>query len=163
MPLSPVTSLLFDANYVKLQYPVVATSMKHVNNGPISSQCMDNSACRALDLFGLCCPTREGIMLGCCRANMTQDMGDEWKAYIFIDLAVVDRDTAWTQLLHMQDFGVGNSRANSLYWAATRPPPVAGFNASQKPPEVVVKSACSANSACVATGKPNNILQTNFY
>ena len=153
MPLSPVTSLLFDVNFVKMQYPVVGSTLKHTTTGPISSQCMENSACRALDLIGLCCPTREGIMLGCCRANMTQEMGNEWKAYILADLAVVDKDAAWSQLMRMEDFGVGNSRANSLYWAASRPPPVVGYNSSQKAPEVVVKSACSANSACVATGK----------
>ncbi len=153
MPLSPVTSLLFDVNYVKVQYPVLASTLKNPVLGPVSSQCIDNPACRALELFGQCCPTPEGIMLGCCRANETQDMSNEWRSYIYVDLAVIDRDTAWNQLLRMDDFGVGNSRANSLYWTATRLPSVPAYNISQKPPEVVVKAACSANSACAATGK----------
>lgn len=68
---------------------------------------------------------------------------------------MVNREAAWTRLHTMTNFGPGNSRANSLYWAATRPPPVPGFNASYARSAQAVNqfpSACAANSACDAIG-----------
>ena len=77
--------------------------------------------------------------------------------FIFVLLnmcSVVDRDTAWSRLQGMSNFGSGNSKANSLYWAATRSPPVPGFNSSNTE-STVSKSkstSCQANSACDALG-----------
>lgn len=69
-------------------------------------------------------------------------------------LTVVDRDTAWTQLDILPGFGVGNSRSNSLMWAASRSPPLASFNATAaRPAELAqVRPACAANSGCDALG-----------
>jgi hypothetical protein len=68
---------------------------------------------------------------------------------------VVDRDAAWDRLMTIGNFGSGNSKANSLYWAATRPAPLPGFNVSntQSALSTVSTSACSANSACDAIGE----------
>jgi hypothetical protein len=67
--------------------------------------------------------------------------------------AVVNRDVAWSHLSAMSSFGPGNSRANSLYWTATRAASLPGFNAtSTRPAPVQGPAACSANSACDAIG-----------
>jgi hypothetical protein len=68
-------------------------------------------------------------------------------------VAVVNRDVAWSHLSAMSSFGPGNSRANSLYWTATRAASLPGFNAtSTRPAPVQGPAACSANSACDAIG-----------
>ncbi len=33
------------------------------------SQCAQQPACAALGLIGLCCPTLEGVLLGCCSSD----------------------------------------------------------------------------------------------
>lgn len=67
--------------------------------------------------------------------------------------AVVDKDRAWELLWRAKDFGAGNSKANSLLWAASRLPALKGFDASKTiATEVEVQSACAANSACDAIG-----------
>lgn len=77
-------------------------------------------------------------------------------------IVVVDRDTAFDKLVTAPGFGIGNSRANSLFWAATRPPPLPGFNLTKvAPPSRTLKSSCSANSACDASG--NSISLFFFY
>lgn len=69
---------------------------------------------------------------------------------------VLDKEAAWTQILELPSFGSGNSRANSLFWTASRPPPVPGFNSSAlieaNRKEPLVKSSCASNSACDAIG-----------
>ena len=37
------------------------------------ASCLDNYACKDLGLTGLCCPTSEGINLGCCDSNNIPD------------------------------------------------------------------------------------------
>jgi hypothetical protein len=71
---------------------------------------------------------------------------------------VLDRDTAFNKLLTLDGFGIGNSRANSLFWAATRAPPVPGFNATKVVPTTSKnpKVSCTANSACDAQGMLTN-------
>jgi hypothetical protein len=133
--------------------------------------------CQALGLQGTCCPTPDGTRLGCCDTGKTSD---EWKSFIYSDLAgfdffllllknrlsyrllfvlVLDRDTAFNKLLTLDGFGIGNSRANSLFWAATRAPPVPGFNATKVVPTVskTPKVSCAANSACDAQGMLNEL------
>jgi hypothetical protein len=47
------------------------------------------AVCVSLGMQGQCCPTPEGIMLGCCEAQQlgSKLMLDEWKALLFCDLA----------------------------------------------------------------------------
>lgn len=74
---------------------------------------------------------------------------------------VLDKEAAWTQILELPSFGSGNSRANSLFWTASRPPPVPGFNSSAlieaNRKEPLVKSSCASNSACDAIGTTSHI------
>eukprot|EP00388_Colpodella_angusta_P038262 GDKK01043950.1.p3 GENE.GDKK01043950.1~~GDKK01043950.1.p3 ORF type:complete len:135 (-),score=14.54 GDKK01043950.1:231-635(-) len=114
-------------------------------------------------------------MLGCCDSAGTSSTGgsgsgaamiDEWRSLIFADLAVVNRDAAWDRLMTLSNFGAGNSKSNSLYWAATRAAPVPGFNLSSTSSNIgtggsgsgssgsgsKLPSACAANSACDAIG-----------
>lgn len=44
-----------------------------------------------------------------------------WKGFIAMDHAIVAPDAAWTEIQALGSFDDGNSRANALYWAATRP------------------------------------------
>lgn len=74
-------------------------------------------------------------------------------------LIVLDKETAWNLILSLPHFGPGNSRANVLFWAASRPPPQSGFNLStviENNPtstrDFTLKSSCAANSACDALG-----------
>jgi len=50
---------------------------------------------------------------------------DEWKAYIIEDWAIIERDAAWPQAVALANdaFWKGNSRTNTYWWVATRPPP----------------------------------------
>jgi len=51
------------------------------------------------------------------------DLQEEWKTYVYMDLAIIDPATAWdkAQLLNNEGFGRGNSRTNAYWWIATRP------------------------------------------
>ncbi|CAK4079921.1 unnamed protein product [Aphanomyces euteiches] len=48
-------------------------------------------------------------------------MDEIWKGYTYLDHAIIDPQTAWAEVESLKDFDDGNSRANSLYWIATRP------------------------------------------
>ena len=128
-----------------------------------------------MNLTGMCCPNEQGQMLGCCDKSANNALSDEFVSYIYIDLAgwtccacsilylitlfyssVVDRDTAWTKILAQSSFGNGNSKSNSLFWAATRSPPVTRFNASYVARSSLagaIRAECSANTACNVLGE----------
>lgn len=70
---------------------------------------------------------------------------------------MIDRDLAWQKILTLTTFGDGNSRSNSLYWAATRAPKSVtpsqlelARNVSDYAAEVL--PSCGANSACDVLG-----------
>jgi hypothetical protein len=98
------------------------------------------------------------VFLQCC--NYTADalgidlVSDEYKGYIFADQAVVDRDAAWATILAHPSFGGGGSKTNSLYWAASRPPPPLNYTPALKGPDYpsLIPTSCMANSACYAMG-----------
>lgn len=54
------------------------------------------AGCKALNLTGMCCPSPEGLFLGCCDTSSTTAstgggnsavMIDEWKSLLFAELA----------------------------------------------------------------------------
>eukprot|EP01039_Chlorochromonas_danica_P006287 gene6287-6932_t len=163
MPLSPVSALLFDSQYAAIEYPTVAAHMPPFLQ-PGNQLCSSNPQCRPMGLSGNCCPTTEGVYLTCCDSYISTNsnrVSDEWKAYIYALLAVVDRETAWAQLDLLPGFGAGNSRTNSLMWAASRSPPLPGFNYNlytnnssfYRPSELAMpRASCAANSGCDALG-----------
>ena len=67
---------------------------------------------------------------------------------------VVDRDKAWDQVKSVSGFGPGGSKSNSLFWVASRPPPLSGYNGTAKAadPKGAIKAPCASNSACDAMG-----------
>ena len=65
---------------------------------------------------------------------------------------MVDRDSALTQIQLLNGFGIGNSKANALFWTVSRAAPMAGFNTTPKMADISVKAACASNSACDALG-----------
>ena len=73
---------------------------------------------------------------------------------MFMNKAIIDRDNAWNDILKVNSFGTGGSRANALYWAASRPAPPINYTADLKPPQfsAVVKTSCAANSPCNVLG-----------
>lgn len=153
MPLTPASALLFDPAFARLQWPALALRLQQAGHtgDPL---CSANKACAGLE--GLCCPTAEGLLLGCCD-QLAGALQPEWKALILAVHALLDRDTAWSELLahQQQGFGSGNSRSNSLYWAASRPPPlIAAKNISTHIRNLssAILPACSANSGCSALG-----------
>eukprot|EP01037_Dinobryon_pediforme_P043761 gene43761-55019_t len=177
MPLSPVTAALFDLSYVQQQFPVLAARAKATP--ALDPVCSANAQCKAQGLDGACCPTTDGVFLGCCQTG-TSTM-DEWRAYTLADLAskytvrteatlqsgrafdpfvraVLDKNAAWDLALSLPNFGPGNSRANVLFWAASRPPPQTNFDlaavatANATGRNMTLKSACAVNSACDALG-----------
>lgn len=83
MPLSPVTAVLFDMSYVQQQFPVLASRVK--STPVLQPQCSANAQCKAQNLDGDCCPTYDGVMLGCCATGSS--VMDEWRAYTLADLA----------------------------------------------------------------------------
>lgn len=157
MPLTPVTALLFEQSYVSKQWEVLGSRL--INQTPITSKeasCSAHKECAMLGMTGACCPATDGTMLACCEG--TQNIGyisDEWLAYMYIDHAVVDRESAWNQIMGMSSFGNGGSKANSLFWAASRPAPIANISSlSIHEPnfESFVKHSCTANTACDVAG-----------
>jgi len=52
-------------------------------------------------------------------AAATAEVG--WRGFIAMDHAIVAPEAAWTEIQALASFDDGNSRANALYWAATRP------------------------------------------
>lgn len=114
------------------------------------------AACKSLGLQGACCPSPEGVYLLCCDSYTTNlnRLSDEWKAYVYALLAVVDRDSAWTQLDLLPGFGNGNSRTNALLWTASRPASAVFFNNTLRTPDSFgMRSACALNTACDAMGE----------
>lgn len=175
MPLSPVTAALFDLSYVQQQFLVLANRVKSVP--VLVPHCSANQQCKVQGLEGECCPTTDGIMLGCCTVGSS--IMDEWRGFTLADLAsmifvifciillfltfylllVLDKDAAWDRILVLPSFGAGNSRANTLFWAASRPPPQSDFNLSallisnsSAHRDFSMKSSCALNSACDALG-----------
>jgi hypothetical protein len=105
--------------------------------------------CSSLGLTGLCCPATDGTMLGCCGVP---PISDEWLSYIYNIHAVIDRDAAWQEIQTLNNFGIGGSMTNSLFWAASRAAPPVGMNATVHSPNFVVDPTCSSNSACEIQG-----------
>lgn len=159
MPVTPATSLLFDQPFVELQWSVLERRVPP----PVQSaqqKCEANPQCQALSLLGLCCPNPAGVMLACCDSGTSgSKMQDEWKGLLYMDHAVVDRDKAWTEISNAGGFGIGGSKSNSLFWAASRPSPIP-YNSTRVDPKSTVKAACSANSACDAIGVLNDCCPT---
>jgi hypothetical protein len=87
-------------------------------------------------------------------SNQLDNIEDEWKYITLAAYAVVDRDDAWRKVMNLNYFGPGGSRTNALYWTASRPPPITGFNTSARSfnPASAVKPSCASNSACDAMG-----------
>jgi len=163
LPITPATALLLDQPYVSVQYPLLASRLPAPAAAPAtvtSPQCAAYGDCVALGLGGgdaNCCPTPDGAMLACCGVGGgggDGGMQDEWKTLIYADHAVVDRDAARLQILTASGFGLGNSRANSLFWAATRPVPAVRVDTTPRPLDYAhsIKSSCAANSACDNAG-----------
>eukprot|EP01128_Nolandella_sp_AFSM9_P007004 TRINITY_DN3731_c0_g1_i1.p1 TRINITY_DN3731_c0_g1~~TRINITY_DN3731_c0_g1_i1.p1 ORF type:complete len:815 (+),score=133.38 TRINITY_DN3731_c0_g1_i1:158-2446(+) len=52
---------------------------------------------------------------------------EEWKAYVYEDLAIIDPDAAWkaVQFIKPQAFQGGNTRTNMFWWVGTRSPQTA--------------------------------------
>jgi hypothetical protein len=70
----------------------------------------------------------------------------------------VNRDAAWNHLVQMQDFGMGNSRANSLFWTASRGTALMDYNITRTPDVPMVEPSCAANSACNSLGKTIHVV-----
>lgn len=52
----------------------------------------------------------------------TEPIGEGWKGYVFMDHAIIDREAAWAEVQTLRWYDNGNSKTNTLYWVATRPP-----------------------------------------
>ncbi len=46
---------------------------------------------------------------------------EEWRGYIIMAHAVIDKEAAWTEAQALNVFDNGNCRSNTYYWIATRP------------------------------------------
>ncbi|RHY35756.1 hypothetical protein DYB30_004439 [Aphanomyces astaci] len=65
--------------------------------------------------------TREYPILAKALHRPAAPMDEIWKGYTYLDHAIVDAKAAWAEVATLKSFDDGNSRANSLYWIATRP------------------------------------------
>jgi hypothetical protein len=114
-------------------------------------------------MTGDCCPPAGGQLLACCSAGAEGGgtMSGEFEVLILADRALVDKVTAWSEMLAFQQSpGVGASRANYLLWTASRPP-TKWNNASAQDLKLLghraadsssIRPECSANSGCGALG-----------
>eukprot|EP00595_Chromulina_sp_UTEXLB2642_P000252 CAMPEP_0196762572 /NCGR_PEP_ID=MMETSP1095-20130614/2279_1 /TAXON_ID=96789 ORGANISM="Chromulina nebulosa, Strain UTEXLB2642" /NCGR_SAMPLE_ID=MMETSP1095 /ASSEMBLY_ACC=CAM_ASM_000446 /LENGTH=448 /DNA_ID=CAMNT_0042113835 /DNA_START=1227 /DNA_END=2573 /DNA_ORIENTATION=+ len=160
MPLSPATAVLFDQQYVMQQWPVLGSRLNAIHNTVPDQyrKCSASKDCAALGLVGNCCPNNENVFLQCCNYT-AESLGvdlvqDEWRAFIYVDHAVVDRDAAWEEIRVTNGFGPGNSKTNCLYWAASRPAPPINYSTTVQKPDYnsFIQQSCNANSACDAVG-----------
>lgn len=159
MPVTPVTTMLFDQNFAAQQYPLLASRLPP----PVSAEkqaCANNANCLALGMTqqgSLCCPSPEGLTLACCDAdaNGVKPMQDEWKGLIYMNHAITDREAARQQILSADGFGIGNSKCNALFFAASRPVPTTTYDLAPRQPDFShsIKSSCASNSACDSAGK----------
>ncbi len=154
MPITPVTALLFDQSYVKLEHSVMAINLVNTAISPEKRLCSASRQCSNLGLTGDCCPSPEGSYLGCCNTTLIGKgyMSDEWKSLIYINSAIINRDNAWNNIMQLNNFGQGGSKSNSLFWTASRSEPISNSLVSNwsRDPHTYVKKECSANTACVA-------------
>jgi len=54
-------------------------------------------------------------------ASALRTANDEWKGYLLMAMALVDKEKAWKRAQTLKTYDNGNSQANLLYWIATRP------------------------------------------
>jgi endo-1,3(4)-beta-glucanase len=54
-------------------------------------------------------------------AALTPATTEAWRGFSYLDHAVIDPATAWTEVKTLNSFDDGNSLTNALYWVATRP------------------------------------------
>lgn len=151
--MTPLTAILFDNSYVQRQWPVLGSRLP-VNTPVPIPECSAHPPCVALSLTGLCCPNSDGVSLACCGTSLSNGIADEWKSFIYTIHALVNRDAAWSEISKLEGFGVGGSKTNSLFWAASRPPALSGYNASTHNPDYLssIRPVCAQNSACDAAG-----------
>ena len=150
-----------------------------------SASCADALKCASLGLVGDCCPNAQGDFLDCCAGSATGSNGeevgeadtphptyaqppptpatpiehgvtDEWRAILFMDMAVIDRVAAFENLVKLgDDIGSGASKTNALMWAVSQPKPANGvkkaYTATHSAPR-----ECDKNSACDASGMLGN-------
>lgn len=53
--------------------------------------------------------------------NMTANIDDGWKGFVYMALTIIDPADGYTQIQTLRGYDGGNSKTNALYWAATRP------------------------------------------
>lgn len=105
MPLSPITGILFDSNFVLAQSQLLLARLDNITPTSYSPVCSANPGklyhcfstknliifyivCVELHLDGNCCPTNDGIMLSCCDSLSSKNVfHDEWTSYLYITLA----------------------------------------------------------------------------
>ena len=178
MPITPATALLFMPDYVAKEWPLLANLFphkeeeeskdskdikdKHEDKPPPveKKECSAHPKCKALGMEGDCCPAIDGTALACCEGAMDEafkasgnnagGMLDEWANLMYIDQAVVDREAALARFDGLTNFGPGNSKSNSLFWAMTRPVPLK-VKAKPVPIVYITKKKCVENTACAAT------------
>eukprot|EP00602_Paraphysomonas_sp_CaronLab_P008489 CAMPEP_0185027768 /NCGR_PEP_ID=MMETSP1103-20130426/12976_1 /TAXON_ID=36769 /ORGANISM="Paraphysomonas bandaiensis, Strain Caron Lab Isolate" /LENGTH=732 /DNA_ID=CAMNT_0027561887 /DNA_START=194 /DNA_END=2392 /DNA_ORIENTATION=- len=162
IPLSPVTEHLYNKDYVGLEWSVVEPSVPH-DSSPftMAKECSKNDHCVALGITGDCCPTSDSVVLACCDGapgvESEARMNGEWAALLYAVHAVIDPDSAWNEMMSVKNYGSGNSRANSLFWVASRPTvqPASMHNYSTTTrwnQSFSFSASCSENSACDAAG-----------
>ena len=153
LPVTPATSILFDRAYVKLEWPVLGYFLPtNLNTSHRNTACSSNAQCSLLGLGGDCCPTLGGTYLACCPQD-TYTAYAEWLGYMYADHAIVDRISSWDEIMNAGDnFGPGNSKANMLFWAASRSEPLSADEIKPKPIDfnTTIEPACALNSACNA-------------
>ena len=77
---------------------------------------------------------------------------DEWRGILYSIQAVVDKNIAIRNLQMLHDFGVGNSKSNSILWAYSQKSPLKNYDDAPKSIIRIVPVECASNSACVAKG-----------
>ena len=54
-------------------------------------------------------------------ATVSPGIGEGWKGFIYMTHAVIDPVAAWNECQTLNGYDDGNTKANTLYWLATRP------------------------------------------
>ena len=196
MPVTPATSLLFNAAFVEKEWPLLADRLPQSERGPsrdaftapgqpnkdkdkdeekavaVTASCQAHPQCAVLGLEGDCCPTPQGASLDCCGSGSERavsnsfpnggliivpspeahaPVSEEWRAIMFMDLAVIDKEEAFQNLLKLHNFGIGASKTNALMWSSSRASPASKAKPAYAAKHIAPRQ-CAKVSACDANG-----------
>ena len=129
MPFTPITEAYLDPDYVKEEYPVLATVLDRPDD-PVEEEWkgfvhLDHAILdpvRVVCVHDACWWKWGGVGMNVyCMSLFSLPCAHKPNAHTPLKTPTHIQAAAWDEVLALKMFDSGNSLANSLYWIATRP------------------------------------------